>query len=119
MMLLNPAAGSKRGSLENAAASASVCADGSVSINAAAAETSMVVFTAAILSEMLKLIGTGLATSTCSFFTLNPGAVTANSYMFGGILLNRNAPVSLVITVWLKPVDALRRCASAFGTAMW
>src|SRR5208282_755293 len=93
MMLLNPDAGSKRGNLRNEDASASVCADGSVSISGAVDTTSTLVATVDIFMVNVIAIGTEPRTSTCSVLGAKPGAVSTSSYMFGGTLLNRNAPV--------------------------
>ncbi len=101
MMLLKPDAGSKVGSFMNADEFASVCAEGSVSISERDAPTSTVVLTSPIWSVKVRLMGTGLLTSSGSRRVEKPFAVTTISYMLGGTLLNRNAPVSSDMVVWL------------------
>ena len=77
----------------------SVWAEGSVSISEKDAPTSTVVLTSPIWSVKVKLMGTGLLTSRGSLREEKPVAVTTISYILGGTLLNRNAPLSSVVVV--------------------
>ena len=94
---------------------ASLWADGSVSINESDAPTSTEVVTSPIWRVNVKLMGAGVLTSSGSRRTENPEAVTTISYMLGGTLLNRNAPLSSVMVVCVELVTWLRSSTWALG----